>query len=68
MQAFRRSESDIVTSEYALLGLDPAATYELRNLDIPDATRMQGAALMDTGLAVTIPDRRSAVVIRYAEV
>jgi hypothetical protein len=29
---------------------------------------MQGAALMDSGLAVTIPDRRSAVVIRYAEV
>jgi alpha-galactosidase len=68
VQAFRRSESDIVASEYTLHGLDRDATYELTNLDLPEITTMTGTELMNKGLMVTIPDRRAAIVIRYRKV
>jgi alpha-galactosidase len=65
VQAFRRAESDILTSEYPLRGLVADATYDIADLDHGDTARMAGAELMDPGLTVTIPDRRAAVVIRY---
>ncbi len=65
VQAFRRSESAILTCQYELHGLERDATYEITSLDLPEASRITGAELSDEGLRVTITDRPGAIVIRY---
>jgi alpha-galactosidase len=65
VQAFRRPESAILTCRYHLQGLEPHATYELTNFDLPETIRMSGTELMDEGLVITIPDQPGAIVIRY---
>jgi alpha-galactosidase len=65
VQAFRRSESAILTCQYQLQGLEPQATYELTSLDLPETVQKSGAELMNEGLVVTIPDRPGAIVIWY---
>ncbi len=65
VQAFRRSECDIQTCHHRLRGLEPDAHYEVSGLDIPETTRVRGSELMERGLAVTIPERSGAVVVKY---
>ncbi len=65
VQAFRRSESGILTCQYPLRRLDGAATYEVSSVDLADTQRMSGEELLNDGLRVTISQRPGAVVIRY---
>lgn len=65
VQAFRRSESLYEAARYKLHGLDPGATYELRDLDHPRTRTATGRELMEQGLSVEIHEGPGAVVIAY---
>jgi alpha-galactosidase len=65
VQAFRRLESPYASARFALRGLDPAATYEVRNVDAEGATKLSGRELMERGLGVSIPDRPGAAIVLY---
>jgi len=47
-----------------LCGLDPAATYELRNLDLNQTLEATGASLM-SGYEIYLANPRSAAIIEY---
>ncbi|MCI0493351.1 MAG: alpha-galactosidase [Planctomycetes bacterium] len=67
VQAFRRNECDDESARLKLLGLDPQATYLVRDLDAPDdkELEMTGHQLADQGLAVIIPRQPGAAVLVY---
>ncbi|MFI5380687.1 MAG: alpha-galactosidase [Tepidisphaerales bacterium] len=68
VEAFRRPGSVYESAKFKLRGVDPAATYRVRNLDVEGETRVSGRELLDVGLPVTITDRPGAVVLRYERV
>jgi hypothetical protein len=68
VQAFRRDEDDESTKDLPLRGLDPAATYEITNLDTKTPTTVSGSALMQQGLRVEIKQKRGAAIILYKKV
>ena len=49
----------------SLQGLDPAATYEVTDLDVGTPAKLSGKSLMEEGLAVEIKDKPGAAVITY---
>ena len=63
VQAFRRADCAEAAQTYRLRGLDPAATYELTNLDVEGTVKTSGAELMEKGLTVEIKDKPGAAVI-----
>ena len=66
MQAFRRAESSFYGRQLKLQGLDPAGTYVLTDLDLPDKPQeYSGRQLMEQGLSVNVPNQPGAVVITY---
>lgn len=65
IQAFRRTESDILSCQYKLHGLDPATRYSLVIDEDDESTIITGSELTEDGLIVTIPDKPSAAVITY---
>jgi alpha-galactosidase len=65
IQAFRRDEDTETTKNLVLRGLDPAATYEVTDLDTKTAKKISGKDLMRSGLPVEIATKRSAVIILY---
>jgi alpha-galactosidase len=66
VQVFRRTESPYCGRELKLQGLDPAARYELTDLDVPDRpVTHAGRELLEAGLPVTITNKPGAVVITY---
>jgi alpha-galactosidase len=65
VQAFRRAASPYVSARFQLQGLDPDATYTIRNLDDPGETHANGRELMEPGLTITIRDQPGAVVLTY---
>jgi alpha-galactosidase len=65
IQAFRRPASYYTAARFKLRGLDPAATYVLKNFDLHGAVETSGRELLEQGLSVTIPDRPGAAVIEY---
>jgi alpha-galactosidase len=65
VQAFRRPESPYESARFALRGLDPSASYEVRDIDAKAASKLTGRELMDKGLLVTIPDRPGAAIVFY---
>nr|MBC8875293.1 GH36 C-terminal domain-containing protein [Planctomycetota bacterium] len=65
VQAFRRNESIYEVARLHLHGLEPAACYELTDLDKPRSTEMTGRELTEKGLLVSIPQRPGSVVITY---
>ena len=68
IQAFRRTRAAEASMRLRLRGLDAAAVYEFKNLDLEDKTRVAGRELMENGLAVTLPNRRQAAIITYQRV
>jgi alpha-galactosidase len=68
VQAFCRPDCIYESARLKLRGLDPSATYQVRDLDQPRATKMTGREMMETGLLVRIPAQPGAVVIRYDRV
>ena len=65
VQTFRRANSPYQSARFRLRGLDPAARYTLKNLDLPTVTEAEGRELMDAGVPVSIEDRPGAVVMTY---
>lgn len=73
VQAFRRSDCGEASQTLPLRGLDPAATYEVTNLDEDGSTKVSGGStplstgkdLMEKGLTVEIKDKPGAAVIVY---
>jgi alpha-galactosidase len=68
VQAFRRDEDDESTKDLPLRGLDPAATYEITNLDTKTPTTVSGSVLLQQGLRVEIKEKRGAAIILYKKV
>jgi alpha-galactosidase len=65
IQAFRREQCEEPLKTLRLCGLDPAAQYEVANLDAQGSTIISGQDLMEKGLKVEIKDRPGAAVILY---
>ncbi len=68
VQAFRRDENDETTRNLRLRGLDPAAMYEVNDLDATTASEISGRDLIQQGLRVEMKEKRKAVVILYKKV
>jgi alpha-galactosidase len=62
VQAFRRPQAKEGELRFKLRGLDPAAAYELTDFDKAGTTRSTGRELMESGLAVKLDPRQSAIV------
>ncbi len=65
VQAFRRADSSFVRADFRLRGLDPAATYEVTNVDVEEAVKVSGKDLMEKGLTVELQDRPGSAMIMY---
>ena len=65
VQAFRRPGSYYLAARFNLRGLDPGATYVLKNHDTAGTVEISGGELLDEGLPVVIKDRPGAAVITY---
>jgi alpha-galactosidase len=68
VQAFRRQDCIYNSAQIMLRGLDPQATYLLKNYDVEGQKRMTGKDLMEKGLTIEIPEKPGAVTIRYVKV
>ncbi len=65
IQAFRRDRNPSDTLLVHLQGLDPAATYTVRNLDDDSTTERSGRELRDQGLAITISQPPGSALVQY---
>jgi alpha-galactosidase len=65
LQIFRRDESDVMTQNLRLRGLDPAATYEVTDLDTKLPRTISGRDLLQQGLHVEIKQKRDAAIVIY---
>ncbi len=68
VQVFRRQDSFYLGCQFKLSGLDPAARYEVKDLDTPGKAVMTGEELMQKGLKVLIENQPGAVIIVYKKV
>jgi alpha-galactosidase len=65
IQVFRREKCDGTERTFPLRALDPAATYEIADIDSERVLRQTGAELMATGLVVAIGERPGASILTY---
>jgi alpha-galactosidase len=65
VQAFRRDESPYETARFRLRGLEPETLYRLKDFDQAQIREARGQDLMENGLLIRLPQRRSACIIRY---
>ncbi len=65
VQAFRRPDCSASAETFTLHGLDPTATYEVRDLDDNRVRRVTGKTLVTTGLDVSIAGQPGAALITY---
>ena len=66
VQVFRRSASVYESARLKLRGLDPAARYAFTDIDSGKAVaEAAGKDLLDAGLAVTIDQPRTAIILTY---
>jgi alpha-galactosidase len=65
VQAFRRGKSDDTRKTFRLMGLDPAAQYEVVDLDQGTPKVVGGKELMEQGLAVEIGEKPGAALVKY---
>jgi alpha-galactosidase len=68
IQAFRRDQDPEPAQNLRLRGLDPAAMYEVTNLDAKSPNTISGNNLMQQGLHVEIKEKRGAAIIIYKRV
>jgi alpha-galactosidase len=68
IQAFRRDKNAEATKNLVLRGLDPAAMYEVLNLDTQTPKRISGKDLMKSGLPVEITAKPGAAIIVYKKI
>ena len=65
VQAFRRDKNGESWKNLSLRGLDPAAKYEVTDLDAPRPSTISGSELMQQGLRVEIKGEGGAAIIIY---
>ncbi|HWO29359.1 MAG TPA: alpha-galactosidase, partial [Candidatus Acidoferrum sp.] len=65
VQAFRRDKNGEPSKNLPLRGLDPAAKYEVTDLDAQKPSTISGRELMQQGLHVEIKTERGAAIIIY---
>jgi alpha-galactosidase len=65
VQAFRRAEAQETEPTLCLHGLEPEATYQIRDLDLSQPVLLTGRQLMETGLRVITKDRPGATIVIY---
>ena len=68
VQAFRRDQCIYSKAQLKLRGLDPEATYIVKNYDETSQGRASGKELLEKGLGVEIPSKPWAVTIKYMKV
>jgi alpha-galactosidase len=65
--AFRRGQCYFRGAEFKLRGLEPDAQYRVENTDTNQPVTKTGKELMEKGLAVEIPDRPGAAIVKYIQ-
>lgn len=65
VQAFRRDKCEKAAMTFHPRGLDPAAQYEVTNVDGGTPAKISGKDLMEQGLTVDIKNAPGAAVITY---
>jgi alpha-galactosidase len=65
VQVFRRAKSIYESARLKLHGLDPAARYEVTDLDVGKPRTMMGKELQERGLAVEISQQPGSALIKY---
>ena len=65
IQVFRRAESPFETARFMPQGLDPAAEYEIRDIDRGQPRKMTGKELMEKGLIVAIDEKPGLANLVY---
>jgi len=65
IQAFRRDNCDEPEKIFRLSGLNPAAQYEITNLDLEGSKTISGKELLEKGLKIEIKDKPGSTVITY---
>jgi alpha-galactosidase len=65
VQAFRRHASVYEAARFRLSGLDPAARYEVTNLDSGKTGTFDGRDLLENGLSIAIVERPGDAVLMY---
>jgi alpha-galactosidase len=68
VQAFRRDKNGEPSKNLRLRGLDPAARYEVTDLDAQKPNTTSGKELMQQGLHVEIKEARGAAIIVYKKI
>jgi alpha-galactosidase len=68
VQAFRRDQNAESAQDLHLRGLDPAAKYEVTNLDSKASRTNSGRDLMENGLHLEIKGQREAAIIVYKKI
>ena len=68
VQVFRRTRSPFTAAVFPLQGLDPEATYAVRDLDQETPALLSGRQLMEPGLEVRIDARPAARMWVYTRV
>ena len=66
IQVFRPAGSTVASSKLKLYGLEADTEYQITDLDSACSVKMDGAALMQDGLEVTIPAAAHAAVLLIA--
>jgi len=65
LEFFRKKDSPFSKFEVPMHGLDPAADYELEDVDLKQKNTFRGSDLMTRGITVELPERRSSRLIFY---
>jgi len=68
VEAFRREKTEEGSQVFRLSGLDPAAKYEVIDLDVGTPTILTGKQLMEDGLRVEIKSKPGAAAITYKRI
>ena len=66
VQAFRRASSPLSAATFQLSGLEPAASYDVIDLDTGSSQTLTGTQLMEEGLTIAIESTSAAKIVRYA--
>ncbi len=68
VHAHRRGDCYFRSADFALQGLDPAARYQITNLETGQTVKVTGSDLMSKGLRIDIDEKPGAVIIKYEKI
>ena len=68
VEAFRREKAEGASATFLLVGLDPAARYNVTDLETQKTATYSGSELVEHGLIVPIESKPGAAVMRYERI